>query len=82
MLEQIVDGHCQIVVRVHQPCRGNNTVAVIIRVVGECQVEFITQRQQTCHRAFGGAVHADRAVFIEMHKAERLIDMIVNDSEV
>ncbi|MNI43152.1 hypothetical protein D3C73_974730 [compost metagenome] len=50
MLEQVVDGHRQIMVRVHQALRRNNAVAVVIRVVGERQIELVTQRQQTTHR--------------------------------
>ena len=82
MLEQVVDSHRQIVVRIHQASRGHDTVTVVIRIVGEGQIELIAQRQQTRHRTLGGAVHADRAIFIQVHKAERLIDLIVNDGQI
>ena len=82
MLEQVVDRHRQVVVRIHQTCRSDDTVTVIIRVVSKRQIELITQCQQTRHRTLGGAVHTDRTVFIEVHKAEGLIDLIVNDGQV
>ena len=82
MLEQVVNRHRQIVVRVHQPGRRDDTVTVVIRVIREGQVKFVAQRQQARHRALGGAVHADCAVFIEVHKAEGLIDVVVNDGQV
>ncbi len=78
MLEQIVNGDRQIMVRVHQPCRRHDAMTVVVRVVGEGQVKLVTQRQQTRHRAFGGAIHTDRAIFIKVHKAEGLINLIVN----
>ena len=82
MLEQVIDRHCQVVVRIHQTRRGDDTVTVIVRIVGKGQIELVTQRQQSRHRAFGGAVHTDCAIFVEMHKAESLINVIVNDSQV
>ncbi|MNC27204.1 hypothetical protein D3C75_753690 [compost metagenome] len=82
MLEQVVNRNCKIMVRIHQTSRRDDTVAVVIRVVGERQIEFVTQRQQTRHCAFGGAIHADSAIFIQMHKAEGLIDMIVNNRQI
>ena len=50
MLEQVVDRYRQVVVRVHQPRRGHNPVAVVIRVVSKRQIELIAQRQQAGHR--------------------------------
>ena len=82
MLEQVVDRDRQIVVRIHQSSRRYDTVTVIVRVIGKCQIEFVTQRQQTGHRALGGAVHTNGAVFIKMHKAESLIDLIVNEGQI
>lgn len=82
MLEQVIDRHRQVVVRIHQTCRSDDTVTVIIRVVSKRQIELITQCQQARHRTLGGAVHTDRTVFIEVHKAEGLIDLIVNDGQV
>ncbi|CCJ87939.1 hypothetical protein BN133_4316 [Cronobacter dublinensis 582] len=82
MLEQIVDSDSEIVVRVHQTCRSDDAVAVVVRVVGERQIELIAQRQQARHRGFRGAVHTDSAVFIEVHKAESLIHLIVNEGEI
>ena len=82
VLEQVVDRNGQIVVRVHQPGRSDDTVTVVIRVVRKRQIEFITQRQQARHRALGGAVHADRSVFVQVHKTEGLIDVIVHDGQI
>ena len=82
MLEQVVDRHRQIVVRIHQPCRGDDTVTVVVWVIGKGQIELVAQRQQPRHRTLGGAVHADCTIFVEMHKAESLINVIVNDSQV
>ena len=82
MPEQVVNRHRQIVVRVHQTCRRDDAVTVIIRIVSERQIELIAQRQQPCHRALRRAVHANGAVFIKVHKAEGLIDMIVDDSQI
>ena len=43
MLEQVVDGYRQIVVRVHQALRRDDAVTVVIRIVGERQIEFVAQ---------------------------------------
>ena len=82
VLEEIIDCNSQVVVRVHQPGRGDDTVTVVVRVVGKRQIELVAQRQQASHCAFGGAVHTDRAVFVQVHKAEGLIDVIVHDGQI
>ena len=82
MLEQIVDGNRQIVVRVHQTRRRDDTVTVVVRVVGEREVKLVAQRQQARHCALGGAVHTDGAIFVEMHKAESLVNLVVNNGQV
>ena len=82
MLEQVVNRHRQVVVRIHQPGRGDNPVTVVIRVIGKCQIELIAQRQQARHRTFRGAVHADGAVFIEVHKAEGLVHLVVHNGQI
>ncbi len=51
MLEQVVNRHRQIVVRVHQPCRRDDAVTVIIWIVSKSQVKLIAQRQQARHCA-------------------------------
>ncbi|MNV12173.1 hypothetical protein D3C71_1027660 [compost metagenome] len=82
MLEQIVDRNGQVVVRIHQARRGDDTVTVVVGVVSKRQIELVTQGQQTGHRTLGGAVHTDGAVFVEVHKAEGLINLIVNDGQI
>lgn len=81
MLEQVVNRDRRVVVRIHQPGWRHDTVTVIVRSLAKA-VELVTQRQQTGHSTLRGAVHADHAVFIEVHKAEGLINLIVNDSQV
>ncbi len=49
MLEQVVDRYRQVVVR-SSTRRGDNPVAVVIRVVSKRQIELIAQRQQAGHR--------------------------------
>ena len=43
MLEQVVDGYRQIMVRVHQALRRDDAMAVVIRIVGKRQIEFVAQ---------------------------------------
>lgn len=64
MLEQVVDGYRQIMVRVHQALRRDDAMAVVIRIVGKRQIEFVAQRQQAGHRRLGRTVHADDAVVV------------------
>ncbi len=82
MLEQIVDSNGQIVVRVHQAGRRDDTVAVIIGIVAKRQVKFVLIGQQARHGRFGRAVHAHHAVFIQMHKAERLINGVIHQGQI
>ncbi len=82
MLEQIVDRNRQIVVWIHQTRRGHDAVTVIIGIVAERQIELVAVSQQACHCAFGRTVHAHNAIFIQMHKAEGLIDCIVYQRQI
>jgi hypothetical protein len=51
MGEQIRNRHSQVIVRIHQSgARRNDTVAIVIGVVGECDVEPITDRDERHHR--------------------------------
>ena len=83
MREQVVDRDGQVVVRVQQPgARRDDAVAVGVGVVAERDVEAVLQRDQARHRVRRRAVHADLAVVVDGHEAERRIDGAVHDGQV
>ena len=79
VFEKILDRYGEIMIRVQQPgAARHNAMAVMIRIAGERHVEAILQRDQRRHRVRGGTVHADLAVPIERHEAERGIDIRID----
>ncbi|MOA27151.1 hypothetical protein D3C78_1480020 [compost metagenome] len=50
MLEQVVDGHGQVVIRGQQTARGDDAMAVVVRVAGKGHIESFTQTDQALHR--------------------------------
>ena len=82
-VEQVADGHGQVVVGVHQP-RGarHDAVPVRVGVVGEGDAEPILQPDEPRHGIRAGGVHADLAVVIDRHEREGRIDHRVHDGDV
>ena len=56
-------------------------MAVVIGVAGESHIEIIFQRNQRSHGVGRRTVHADLAVPIEAHEAERRVDLLVDDGQ-
>ena len=80
MREQVVDGHGQVVIRIHQADRRrDDAVAVGVGIVGEGDAELILEADEPGHRVGARAVHADLAVVIDGHEGERRIDRRVHD---
>ncbi len=80
--EQILDGHRQIVVRVHQARLGDDAVTVVIGVVAKSDVELVFKRNQAGHGERAGAVHPDLAVLVQGHEGEGRIDAIVDHFDI
>ncbi len=81
--EQVPDRHGQVVVRVHETARRrHDAVPVRIGVVAERDVEVVLQRDEVRHGVRGRAVHADLAVPVQGHEAERGVDPFVHHGEV
>ncbi|MNF72248.1 hypothetical protein D3C84_542200 [compost metagenome] len=80
--EQVLDGHRQVVVRVHQTRLGDDAVTVVVRIVAKGDVELVFQGNQARHGEGAGAVHPDLAVFIQGHEGEGRIDAIVDHLDV
>ncbi|MCY1174858.1 hypothetical protein D9M73_150730 [compost metagenome] len=47
--EQVVDGHGEVVVGLQQAVRGDDAVAVVVRVAGEGHVKALAQAYQALH---------------------------------
>ena len=82
VLEQVPDGHGQVVVRVHQARPRDDAVAVGVGVVAEGDVEPILEADQAGHGVGRGAVHADLAVVVHGHEGEGRVHARVDDLEV
>ena len=69
--EQIVDGHGQIMVRVHEPVPGrDDTVPVRVGVVGKSHGKRVLQGNELGHGRGRGTIHADFAVLVQTHEHE------------
>ena len=83
VLEQVVNGHRQIVVRRQQAARrGHDAMAVVVGVTGKSHVKTLFKADQPLHCVAGGWVHADAAIPVHAHKAERWIDRGVDHFKV
>ncbi|MNF49783.1 hypothetical protein D3C84_310660 [compost metagenome] len=83
VLEQVVDGHREVVVRCQQTTgRGDDAVTVVVRVAGKGNVEALLETDQALHGMAGGRVHADLAVPVHRHETECRIDLSVHHIEV
>ena len=80
--EQVVDGHGEVVVGLQQAIRGNDAVAVVVRVASEGHVKALTQAYQALHGIRRGRVHADLAVPVDGHEAEGRVDLGVHHFQV
>jgi hypothetical protein len=82
VLEQVPDGHRQVVVGVHQPALGDDAVAVGVGVVAEGDVVPVLQADQARHGVGRAAVHADLAVVVHGHEGEGRVEAGVHHLEV
>ena len=80
--EQILDGHRQIVVRIHQARLGDDAVTVVVRVIAKGDVELVFQSNQARHGERAGTVHPDLAVFVQGHEGEGRVDLVVHHLDV
>ena len=81
--QEVMNGHSQVMVWVHQAQRaGNNAVPICIAVVCESNVKLILQLYEAGHRVRAGAVHSDLPVMIESHEAKRRIHGGVDQSDI
>ena len=81
--QEVMNGHGQVMVWVHQAQRaGNNAVPICIAVVCESNVEPILQLHEAGHRIRAGTIHPDLPVMIESHEAERWIHGRVQNTDV
>ncbi len=80
MLEQVGNCYREVMIRVHQSrARSHDAVAIVVGVVGECDIEAILHLDQPRHRIRRRAIHPDLAVPIHAHETKSRIDGIVHD---
>ena len=82
MGQQIIHAHTQEMVRVHQAGGIDNTVAVSIRVVRQCDIKLIAGIQQVGHGRGAGAVHTDTTIVIRWHKCKGRVEGFVYHRQV
>ncbi len=82
-LEKILNGDGEIVVGIHEASgRRHDAVAVEIWIVAEGDVELVFQTDEARHGVFGGAIHADFAIVVNGHEAERGIRYVVANGDI
>ena len=83
VLEQVIDGHGEVIVRRQQTTgRRDDAVAVVIRVAGESHVETLFQTDQTLHRMARRWVHANLTIPVDGHETESRIDLFVDHFQI
>ena len=60
----------------------DDAVTVVIRVAGECHVELVAAGDQGLHREGRRGVHANAAIPVERHEAERGVDRFAHDRQI
>ncbi len=81
--KEIVDHDRQIVIRRQQPgASGDDSVAIVVGVAGERDVEAVFRRDQRLHRVRRRRVHPHTSIPIERHEPERGVDDRIDDVEV
>ncbi len=79
----MLDRHAEVMIRRHQShAARDDAVPVMIGVAGKCDVEPLLQPHESLHRVGGRGIHADAAVPVQSHEAERGIDFVTDDREV
>ena len=82
ILQQVVDRDGEVMVRIHQPGRGDDAVSVGVRVVPKGDLELAFESDETRHGKGAGTVHSDLAVMIQGHETELRVETRVHDGEV
>ena len=59
--------------------RGNDSVAVVVGVVAECDIVFVFERDKICHCPRRRTVHTNFAVVVKRHEAKRVINVGVDN---
>ena len=80
---EVLDGHGEVVVRIHQAAVGrDDAVPVGVCVVACRDVEVTLPRDQRGHCVRRRAVHPDLAVPVEGHEPECRVDVGVHDGQL
>ncbi len=80
MLEQVGNCYREIMIGIHQArARRHDAVAIVVGVVGECDVEAVLHLDQPRHRIRRRAIHPNLAVPVHAHETKSRIDRIVHD---
>src|SRR5208283_4644654 len=83
MLEQVENCDRKVVVRIQQTGLARyDAVPIGVGIASEGDIEAILEADQALHRVGRGWVHANLAVPIDRHEAERRIDDIVHDRKI
>ena len=61
---------------------GDDSVAVVVRVAGKGDIEFIFEGDQRLHGIRRRRIHADPSIPVERHKRESRIDDLVDDLKI
>ena len=62
--------------------RRDDAVAIVVGVAGEGDVVLVLHADQPPHGVGRGRIHADAAVPVERHEAERRIDLLADHGEI
>ena len=69
MREQVLDGNCQVMIRIHEPCgRSDDSMPVRVGIVGKCYLVLVFEAHQSGHRIRTGAIHTNLAVMVDSHE--------------
>ncbi len=57
-------------------------MAVVIRIAGKCNLITVLETDQALHRVAGGRVHANLAIPVDGHEAERRVDKFIDHIQI
>ncbi len=81
--KEVMDANRQIVIGRQQPAAlCHDSMPVMVCIAGEGDIKFILQGDQGLHRVLGRWIHANPAIPVEGHEAERRIDNIIHNFKI